>query len=150
MCKMSYPTNIHIILITSDSFTIEWDPVSGAISYDLTIIINGQSILVPENIPTFYTQQNVPFGASVTISIITNFSKGDPSEPSPPLTTVFLPRSYPTPPIPPQQSPICVDRYPIPNSSKKPIYTFNRREFWSWGANKTGRNCVQIDTITQQ
>ena len=147
--SIAYPTNIHITEVTPTSFTVEWDPVTGADSYDLFIIINGELTQIFANIPTSYTQENVPFGASVSISIITN-AKGGASDPSPPLVTTFLPRSYPTPPIPPQQSPICVDRYPIPNSSKKPIYTFNRREFWSWGANKTGRNCVQGDTITTQ
>lgn len=143
----TYPTNIHITETTPTSFTVEWDPVSEAVSYDLTISINGQSVTVSGNIPTSYTQQNVPFGASVTISISTIFSKSLPSEPSPPVSTLFLPRPYPIPPIPPPQPVNCLDRYPIPNSSKKPVYTFNRREFWRWGSNPTGRNCVPGETI---
>jgi hypothetical protein len=62
---------------------------------------------------------------------------------------VYFTRPYPVPPPPPQQKVVCLDRYPLPTSAKKPVYTFNRREFWSWGANKTGRNCVQGDTITE-
>ena len=144
--SIAYPTNIHITAITPTTFTVEWDPVIGASSYDILLYVNGTFIPTYGHLGTSYTQSNVPFGATVTLSLITN-AKGGASPPSPEKSMIFLPRPYATPPIPPQQSPVCLDRYPIPNSSKKPVYTFNRREFWSWGANPTGRNCVQGDTI---
>lgn len=52
----------------------------------------------------------------------------------------------PFPVLPParQQKPICV--IPIPNSSKRYRDVFNPREFWSWGASATERNCVPFDT----
>jgi hypothetical protein len=91
----------------------------------------------------------VPFGSQNTVYVVAVDQYGNESSPSTILTFSVPIRPYPPPPPPVYRKQICADHIPIPNSSKKPVYTFNRREFWSWGANKTGRNCVQNDTIIE-
>lgn len=49
--------------------------------------------------------------------------------------------------LPPERQKKKVCEVPIPNSIKKSVVTFNKREYWSWGANLTERNCVPQDTI---
>lgn len=50
-------------------------------------------------------------------------------------------RPYPTPLPPP---PIILCSQPIPTSAKAPQQIFNKREYWGWGANLAGRNCVPL------
>lgn len=57
-------------------------------------------------------------------------------------------RPYPT--LPPQRQLQKRCEIPIPNSIKKSVVTFNRREYWGWGANITERNCVPQDTIIEK
>jgi len=59
----------------------------------------------------------------------------------PPSQTIYInTRPSPVPPPKPQQKTVCLDRYPLPNSSKRPSPRFNFREYWSFGASR-GSNC---------
>lgn len=135
-------SNIQLTSVSIDSFTLGWDLSTGGLSNYLYLTSN----TIPSDITlattlSSYTVTNVPYNTNYTAGITIC---GTPL--NPPISFSIPIRPYPIPPIPIPQSPICQDRYPLPTSAKKPIYTFNRREFWSWGANKVGRNCVQGDT----
>ena len=83
----------------------------------------------------------VPYNTIQTV-YVTSVNSGVESPPSQSYTFRVPSRLLPVPPPPKQKITPCP--IVLPNSSKQPVPTFNRREFWSWGAS-LGNNCNPIN-----
>lgn len=70
-CALSAPTSIAASGINDNGFTLTWNAVSGAASYDVTI--NG----TPTNVAgTSYTASNLTSGTTYSVSIVANCTTG--------------------------------------------------------------------------
>jgi hypothetical protein len=128
-------TNLYVSSFTS--FTVEWQAISNAAYYYL-YVDDVQNIVLQSTRQTV----TVPYNTAHTV-YLTFVDAGLGESISSTVFDIRVPdRPYPSPLPPQQKKPLCV--LPIPTSAKRPIPTFNPREYWSWGNNNRPDVCGRL------